>query len=261
MNIIKKLSYFLTCFYPNYVLADSAQNWQLGFQDPATPIMEGIINLHHDLMFFICVISVFVSWMLGRTLWHFEQSQNAIPSSLTHGTLIEMIWTVTPAIILLIIAIPSFSLLYAMDEVISPAITIKTLGHQWYWSYEYSDYINEDSESIAYDSYMIPEEDLELGQLRLLEVDNRMVVPINTHIRVIVTAADVLHSWAVPSLGIKCDAIPGRLNQTSLFIKREGVYYGQCSEICGINHGFMPIVVEAVSLPNYVSWISNKLNE
>lgn len=261
MNNINKIFCTLILIYPNYVLADSAQDWQLGFQDPATPIMEGIINLHHDLMFFICVISVFVSWMLGRTLWHFEQSQNPTPSSLTHGTVIEVLWTVAPAIILLIIAIPSFSLLYAMDEVISPAITIKTLGHQWYWSYEYSDYLNEDNESIAYDSYMIPEEDLELGQLRLLEVDNRMVVPINTHIRVIVTAADVLHSWAVPSLGIKCDAIPGRLNQTSLFIKREGVYYGQCSEICGVNHGFMPIVIEAVSLPNYVSWISNKLNE
>lgn len=261
MNTFKNILYALVLIHPKFVVADSAQNWQLGFQDPATPIMEGIINLHHDLMFFICVISIFVSWMLGRTLWHFEQSQNKIPSSLSHGTLIEMVWTITPAIILLIIAIPSFSLLYAMDEVISPAITIKTLGHQWYWSYEYSDYINEDNESIAYDSYMIPEEDLELGQLRLLEVDNRMVIPVNTHIRLIVTAADVLHSWAVPSLGIKCDAIPGRLNQTSLFIKREGIYYGQCSEICGINHGFMPIVVEAVSLSDYVSWISNKLNE
>lgn len=261
MYILKSIFYISLLIYPKCVLSDSAQNWQLGFQDPATPIMEGIINLHHDLMFFICVISVFVSWMLGRTLWHFEQSQNNVPSSLNHGTLIEMVWTITPAIILLIIAIPSFSLLYAMDEIISPAITIKTLGHQWYWSYEYSDYTNEDNESITYDSYMIPEEDLELGQLRLLEVDNRMVVPVNTHVRLIVTAADVLHSWAVPSLGIKCDAIPGRLNQTSLFIKREGVYYGQCSEICGINHGFMPIVVEAVSLPDYVSWISNKLSE
>jgi len=251
----------LNIFFPYIVLSDAAENWQLSFQDPATPIMEGIVNLHHDLMFFVCVISVFVTWMLFRTLWHFNAVQNAVPSMLTHGTLIEMVWTITPAFILLIIAVPSFSLLYAMDEVISPAITIKTLGHQWYWSYEYSDYINEDGDFIEFDSYMIPEEDLELGQLRLLEVDNRMVVPINTHIRIIISAADVLHSWAVPSLGIKCDAIPGRLNQTSLFIKREGVYYGQCSEICGINHGFMPIVVEAVPLKNYVTWISNKLSE
>ena len=240
------------------IYLDIAENWQLGFQDPATPIMEGIINLHHDLMFFLCVISIFVTWMLFRTLWHFGSSQNKIASSFTHGTLIEMIWTITPAFILLIIAIPSFSLLYAMDEVISPAITIKTLGHQWYWSYEYSDYTNEEGDFIEFDSYMIPEEDLLKGQVRLLEVDNRVIVPINTHIRVIISAADVLHSWAIPSLGIKCDAIPGRLNQTSLFIKREGIYYGQCSEICGINHGFMPIVIEAVSLKNYITWISNR---
>nr|YP_011017662.1 cytochrome c oxidase subunit 2 [Centroceras gasparrinii]WQF69485.1 cytochrome c oxidase subunit 2 [Centroceras gasparrinii] len=250
-----------TIFLFSNVFSNVAESWQLGFQDPATPIMEGIINLHHDLMFFICVVSVFVSWMLVRTLWHFNKVQNKSPSSLAHGTLIEIIWTLTPALILIIIAIPSFSLLYAMDEIISPTITIKTIGHQWYWSYEYSDYQSDEGEPILFESYMIPEEDLQLGQFRLLEVDNNMVIPVNTHVRIIVSAADVLHSWAIPSLGIKCDAIPGRLNQTSIFIKREGIYYGQCSEICGINHGFMPIVIEAVKLPNYVSWISNKLSE
>nr|YP_011017827.1 cytochrome c oxidase subunit 2 [Pseudoceramium tenerrimum]WQF69703.1 cytochrome c oxidase subunit 2 [Pseudoceramium tenerrimum]WQF69739.1 cytochrome c oxidase subunit 2 [Pseudoceramium tenerrimum] len=253
------INLFLITFFFSYSWCDISEPWQLGFQDPATPIMEGIINLHHDLMFFICVISIFVSWMLARTLWHFETSQNFIASSVTHGTLIEIIWTLTPALILLVIAIPSFSLLYAMDEIIAPTITIKTIGHQWYWSYEYSDYQNEDGESINYESYMLPEEDLILGQFRLLEVDNSMVVPTNTHIRIIVSAADVLHSWAIPSLGVKCDAVPGRLNQTSLFIKREGIFYGQCSEICGVNHGFMPIVIEAVNIPEYVSWISNKL--
>lgn len=250
--------YFAVTSFSNNSFCDSAESWQLGFQDPATPIMEGIINLHHDLMFFVCVISIFVTWMLLRTVWLFESSQNKISSNLSHGILIELIWTTTPALILLIIAIPSFSLLYAMDEIVSPTITIKALGHQWYWSYEYSDYIDENFESINFDSYMIPEEDLNLGQLRLLEVDNRMVVPIQTHVRIVVSAADVLHSWAVPSLGIKCDAIPGRLNQASLFIKREGLYYGQCSEICGVNHGFMPIVVEAVNLPNYVNWLGSK---
>lgn len=133
--------------------------------------------------------------------------------------------------------------------------------HQWYWSYEYSDYSNSDEPAVAFDSYMIPDDDLELGQLRLLEVDNRVVLPVNTHIRVIITGADVLHSWAVPSLGVKCDAIPGRLNQVSLFIKRQGIFYGQCSELCGANHAFMPIVVEAVCLDNYINWISNKLLE
>ena len=192
--ILLKILLLSILFCPSSVFSDAPENWQLGFQDPATPIMEGIINLHHDLMFFLCVILTFVAWMLFRTLWYFEQKQNSLPSSLAHGTLIEMIWTITPAFILLVIAVPSFSLLYAMDEVISPTITIKTVGHQWYWSYEYSDYANENSESIEFDSYMISEEDLTLGQLRLLEVDNRMIVPINTHIRIIVSAADVLHS-------------------------------------------------------------------
>ena len=167
----------------------------------------------------------------------------------------------TPSLILVLIAVPSFALLYSLDEVVDPAVTIKAIGHQWYWSYEYSDYSQESDQSIAFDSYMVPEDDLELGQLRLLDVDNRLVVPANTHIRVIITAADVLHSWAVPSLGVKCDAVPGRLNQIPLFIKREGVFYGQCSELCGANHAFMPIVVEAVSLEDYISWVSTKLEE
>nr|YP_009944480.1 cytochrome c oxidase subunit 2 [Osmundea sinicola]QFR99774.1 cytochrome c oxidase subunit 2 [Osmundea sinicola] len=252
---------FFNFFFWSFSYCDSSEFWQLGFQDPATPIMEGIINLHHDLMFFIVIISIFVTWMLIRTIWLFDYNQNKISSSLSHGILIEIIWTSTPACILLIIAIPSFSLLYAMDEIIAPAITIKALGHQWYWSYEYSDYINENYEPINFDSYMISEEDLESGQLRLLEVDNRIILPLQTHVRVIVTAVDVLHSWAVPSLGVKCDAVPGRLNQASLFIKREGLYYGQCSEICGINHGFMPIVIESVQLKNYVNWLANKFND
>jgi cytochrome c oxidase subunit 2 len=169
--------------------------------------------------------------------------------------------TVTPSFILMLIAVPSFALLYSTDELVDPSITLKAIGHQWYWSYEYSDYTDSDDSSILFDSYMIPEDDLELGQLRLLEVDNRVVLPVNTNVRVIITSADVLHSWAVPSLGIKCDAVPGRLNQVSLYLKREGIFYGQCSEICGANHGFMPIVVEGVTLDNYVEWISNKLEE
>nr|AHG59010.1 cytochrome oxidase subunit 2 [Bazzania trilobata]QGQ61888.1 cytochrome c oxidase subunit 2 [Bazzania tridens]QIA59506.1 cytochrome c oxidase subunit 2 [Bazzania japonica] len=239
---------------------DAAEPWQLGFQDPATPMMQGIIDLHHDIFFFLIVILIFVLWMLVRALWHFHYKRNPIPERIVHGTTIEIIWTILPSIILMFIAIPSFALLYSMDEVVDPAITIKAIGHQWYWTYEYSDYNSSDEQSLTFDSYMIPEDDLELGQSRLLEVDNRMVVPSKTHLRMIITSADVLHSWAVPSLGVKCDAVPGRLNQTSIFIKREGVYYGQCSELCGTNHAFMPIVVEAVSLDDYVSWVSNKLD-
>jgi cytochrome c oxidase subunit 2 len=251
----------------NKASMDSPEAWQIGFQDPATPLAQGIQDLHHDIMFFMIFVLTFVVWMLGRTLWHFQASKNPSPAKIIHGTAIEVAWTITPSLILLVIALPSFALLYSMDEVVDPALTLKAIGHQWYWTYEYSDYslaegnFNGADQSIVYDSYMIPEDDLEIGQLRLLEVDHRVVLPINTHVRVIVTAADVLHSWAIPSLGVKCDAIPGRLNQTSLFLQREGVFYGQCSEICGANHGFMPIVVEGVSLEDYISWISNKLDE
>lgn len=240
---------------------DAAEPWQVGFQDAATPMMQGIIDLHHDIFFFLVLILVFVVWMLSRALWHFNVSRNPITERVVHGTVIEILWTIFPSIILMFIAIPSFALLYSMDEVVDPAITIKAIGHQWYWSYEYSDYNTSDEQSLAFDSYMVPEDELELGQLRLLEVDNRLVVPANTHLRMIITSADVLHSWAVPSLGVKCDAVPGRLNQASILIKREGVYYGQCSELCGTNHGFMPIVVEAVSLNDYVSWVSGRLQE
>ena len=171
------------------------------------------------------------------------------------ATLIELIWTITPALILIAIAFPSFRLLYLLDEVISPTITIKVVGHQWYWSYEYSDYVTESGESIEFDSYMIPESDLELGQFRLLDVDNKVIIPVDCHIRLIITGADVIHSFAVPSLGLKIDAVPGRLNQSSIIAERTGLYFGQCSEICGVWHGFMPIVIEAVSVLDYLAWV------
>ena len=198
-------------------------------------------------------------WVLFEALKFHDENNVSNPKRFTHSSLLEIIWTIIPAIILLFMAIPSFSLLYSLDESINPDLTLKVIGHQWYWSYEYSDYNAADGESINFDSYMIPEEDLEPGNLRLLEVDNRIVLPVETHVRVVITSADVLHCWAIPSFGIKMDACPGRLNQTSMFIKREGVYYGQCSEICGVNHGFMPICIEAVSLEDYVAWISSKI--
>ena len=257
MNIL----FILSLIFPLKAFNDAPEPWQMGFQDPATPIMQGIIDLHHDVLFFVIFVATFVFWMISRTLYHFNAHRNPLPEKIIHGTAIEIAWTLTPSLLLVLIAIPSFALLYSLDEVVDPAVTLKAIGHQWYWSYEYSDYTQSDDQSIAFDSYMIPDDELELGQLRLLEVDNRVVVPVNTHIRVIITAADVLHSWAVPSLGVKCDAVPGRLNQIPLFIKREGVFYGQCSELCGVNHSFMPIVVEAVSLDNYISWVSTKLEE
>ena len=218
---------------------DAAEPWQLGFQDAATPMMQGIIDLHHDIFFFLILILVFVLRILVRALWHFHYQKNPIPQRIVHGTTIEILRTIFPSIIPMFIAIPSFALLYSMDEVVvDPAITIKAIGHQWYRTYEYSDYNSSDEQSLTFDSYTIPEDDLELGQSRLLEVDNRVVVPAKTHLRIIVTSADVPHSWAVPSSGVKCDAVPGRLNQISISVQREGVYYGQCSEICGTNHAF-----------------------
>jgi cytochrome c oxidase subunit 2 len=239
---------------------DSSSPWQLSFQDSASPIMEGIVNLHHDLMFFIIFISFFTGVVVLRTIGYFSNSDNLNTGSraVVHGTTIEIIWTVIPSLILIVVALPSFALLYSIDEVINPSLTIKCVGHQWYWSYEYSDFELQ-SGSINFDSYIIPEDELEIGELRLLEVDNRVVLPFKTHIRLLITAADVLHSWAVPSLGIKVDACPGRLNQTSLFLLRDGVFYGQCSEICGVGHGNMPIVVESVSTEKYISWLAEKL--
>jgi cytochrome c oxidase subunit 2 len=250
---------FPFAYFFNISFTDYAHPYQVSFQDPASPVMEGIITLHHDLLYILTIIGVAVGWVLFRTTYLFYHTNNPVPATFTHGTVVEVVWTITPSIILMVIAVPSFALLYSMDEVIDPAVTLKVIGHQWYWSYEYSDYADKDGNAIMFDSYMIAEDDLEEGQLRLLEVDNRVVLPINTHLRILVTATDVLHSWAVPSLGIKMDACPGRLNQVSSYITREGTFYGQCSEICGVNHGFMPIVVEGVSIETYINWVASQL--
>nr|YP_009159634.1 cytochrome c oxidase subunit II [Alicia sansibarensis]AKQ50907.1 cytochrome c oxidase subunit II [Alicia sansibarensis] len=227
-------------------LSDLPESWQLGFQDSAHPVMEEIIFFHDQVMFILIIIITTVFWLIVKAL-----SGKAYHRYLVDGTLLEIIWTLVPALILVLIAFPSLKLLYLMDEVMDSSLTIKAIGHQWYWSYEYSDY---QTETLEFDSYMVPPSDLNKGDFRLLEVDNRLVVPINTHVRVLVTGADVLHSFAVPALAVKMDAVPGRLNQTGFFIKRPGIFYGQCSEICGANHSFMPIVIEAVSLDKYINW-------
>jgi cytochrome c oxidase subunit 2 len=241
------------------VFCDCPEPWQLGFQDAASPSFEGIVELHDYIMFYLLIILQGVGMILTSVITRFRKSTNAIPYKYyNHGTFIELVWTLTPAAVLIAIAFPSFKLLYLLDEVIDPAMTVKALGHQWYWSYEYSDFVNDQGDSLEFDSYLIPTEDLNFGSLRLLEVDNRVVLPIGTHIRFIVTGTDVLHSFAVPSLGLKIDAVPGRLNQTSVLIERQGVYYGQCSEICGVQHAFIPVVIEAVDLPNYLLWLNEQ---
>lgn len=248
-------------FNLNISYCDAPEAWQIGIQDPATPALEGMMSLHNYITFFLVVIIVFVCWLLFLVIYNFNETSNPVSNKFTHSSLLEIVWTIIPAIILVFIAVPSFVLLYSMDELIDPVVTLKVVGHQWYWSYEYSDYTTlEGGESLNFDSYMIPTSDLVKGSLRTLEVDNRVVLPINTHIRVLITAADVIHSWAIPSFGIKVDGCPGRLTQASLFIKREGVYYGQCSEICGVNHGFMPIVVKGVSVNRFTNWIAAKLD-
>lgn len=261
-SLLVSLYFYFYSIYLNPNLLDYAHPWQISFQDPATPVMEGIIALHHDLMFVLSIIGTAVTWLLLRTTYMFYYKNNPIPSNITHGTTIEVIWTITPSIILMVIAVPSFALLYSIDEVADPAITLKVIGNQWYWSYEYSDYdlLGNNNSNLYYDSYMISDDDLEEGQLRLLEVDNRVILPTKIHIRALVTSTDVLHSWAIPSLGVKMDACPGRLNQVSIFIKRQGTFFGQCSELCGVQHGFMPIVIQSVSAEDYLAHITTITN-
>ena len=243
----------------NLTYNDAAQPWQLGFQDSAAPGFTGIETLHNTIGFYLILISVSVFWVLFNIIYYYRNNKNPISYKyFTHGSIVEFVWTIIPALILLAIAGPSFELLYIMDEVLSPTLTIKVVGHQWYWSYEYSDFITESGDAIDFDSYMIPESDLELGQFRLLDVDNRMIVPVDCHIRLIVTGSDVIHSFAVPSLGLKLDAVPGRLNQVSFIAERIGTFYGQCSEICGVWHGFMPICVESVSDNDFLIWLDSQ---
>nr|AIK19909.1 cytochrome c oxidase subunit II [Leiopelma hamiltoni] len=219
---------------------------QLGFQDAASPIMEELLHFHDHALMAVFLISALVLYIITIMMTTKLTNTNAMDAQE-----IEMVWTVMPAIILIVIALPSLRILYLMDEINDPHLTVKAIGHQWYWTYEFTNY-----EDLAFDSYMTPTKDLAPGQLRLLEVDNRMVIPMESPIRMLVSAEDVLHSWAVPSLGMKTDAIPGRLNQTTFIASRPGMFYGQCSEICGANHSFMPIVVESVPLDNFEDWSS-----
>nr|YP_010950504.1 cytochrome c oxidase subunit II [Bathyraja interrupta]WMI36460.1 cytochrome c oxidase subunit II [Bathyraja interrupta] len=224
---------------------------QLGFQDAGSPVMEELLHFHDHTLMIIFLISTLILYIIIAMV-----ATKLTNKYILDSQEIEIVWTILPAIILIMIALPSLRILYLMDEINDPHITIKALGHQWYWSYEYTDY-----ENLEFDSYMVQTEDLNPGQFRLLETDHRMVVPMESPIRVLVTAEDVLHSWAVPALGVKMDAVPGRLNQTAFIISRPGIYYGQCSEICGANHSFMPIVVEAVPLEHFENWSSLMLEE
>ncbi len=245
------LVFFITIIVGGSVaFAQAPEEWQLGFQDAHSPTMERIVSLNSAL-FWVCVgISVFVMGLMAYIFYRFNHKKNPVPQKFTHKPVIEVLWTVIPVIILVAIAIPSFRLLYFMDRTTEAEMTIKAIGHQWYWSYEYPDL----GEDITFDAVMLEEDELSEGQLRLLETDESVVVPVDTNIRLLVTADDVIHAWTIPSFGIKIDAIPGRINEGWFRVDTEGTYYGQCSELCGRDHAFMPIRVEAVSKEAYEEW-------
>nr|YP_009349911.1 cytochrome c oxidase subunit II [Holochlora fruhstorferi]AQM40084.1 cytochrome c oxidase subunit 2 [Holochlora fruhstorferi] len=223
----------------------------LNLQNSTSPMMEQLTFFHDHALMILLMITILVAYIMSSLF-----SNPHINRFLLQGQTIEIIWTIFPAITLFFIALPSLRLLYMLDETLDPIITVKTVGHQWYWSYEYSDLTT----PYEFDTYMIPLNEMNNNSFRLLDVDNRTVLPMLVQVRLLITAADVLHSWTVPTLGVKVDATPGRLNQTSFLMNRPGVFYGQCSEICGANHSFMPIVIESVDTKTFIKWLSNNLN-
>lgn len=235
---------------PAVALADQPKPWQMGFQEPVSPVMAQIIDLHDFITWIMVAVVVLVFAVLAYVMVRFNEQRNPTPSKKAHNLPLEIVWTVIPIIILVIIAGPSFRLLFFMDKAQDAEMTIKAIGHQWYWSYEYPDHGD-----FTFDAYIKDEEDLEEGEPRLLATDETVVLPVDTTIRILTTADDVIHAWAVPAFGIKIDAVPGRLQEAWVKIEREGDYYGMCSELCGVNHGFMPIAIKAVSKEKFAEWV------
>ena len=249
---MKKLLFIISNFFVTFeVLANQPKEWQLGFQNPASGGMRDIVNFHDNLLLpIIIAITVFVLFLMLYACIRFRASANPNPSKRTHNVTVEILWTLIPCLILIVMAVPSFKILYKQDTIPKADLTIKAVGYQWYWGYEYPD------ENIIFDSYMIEEKDLKADQPRLRAVDNEVIVPVNKVVKVLITANDVLHAWALPSFGVKRDAVPGRINETWFKAEKEGTYYGQCSELCGIKHAFMPITVKVVSEEDYQEWLS-----
>ena len=232
-----------------------ATDWQLSFQNPATDLMGSVVGLHNIILIVMTLVTLFVLFLLFYVSFRFSAKRNPIPSTTTHNTVVEVLWTAIPIVILVVLAIPSFKLLYQQEKSENYDMTVKVIGHQWYWEYEYPDHGD-----FYFESYMVQEQDLEEGDLRLLTVDNPLVIPANKNIQILITAGDVLHSWAVPSMGLKTDAVPGRLNETWVNVKEPGVYRGQCSEICGSGHGFMPVVVKVLPEREFMAWANEAKN-
>ena len=272
LSMQKMIKFFLASslanlFWISCAFANAAKDWQMGFQDAATAVMRDIHSFHNLLLIIITLITVFVLAILVYIMWRFSAARNPIPSTTTHHTVLEMIWTVVPVVILVVIVVPSFKLLYFSDVVPKADMTIKATGYQWYWSYEYPDHGN-----VSFDANAVDLRDPDMsvedkkkwrakfgeGYKRLLDTDNNVVVPVDTTIRVQITAGDVLHAWAIPAFGIKTDAVPGRLNETWFKAERVGTFYGQCSELCGARHGFMPIRVDVVSKADFEAWVKKQ---
>ena len=250
--MFKKFVFSLLFILPSSVIANEPADWQLGFQKSASKSMSDIVWFHdYMLLPIITAITVFVLFLLAYACIRFRASKNPVASTTSHNTTIEVIWTLVPCLILIVMAVPSFKVLYSQDEIPKADVTIKAIGYQWYWGYEYPD------ENIVFDSYMIEDKDLKEGQPRLLAVDNEVVVPVNKVVKVMITANDVLHAWALPSFGVKRDAVPGGINETWFKADRTGTFYGQCSELCGIKHAFMPITVNVVSEEDYNKWLDD----
>lgn len=225
------------------------QPWQMTFQAAASPVMERITSLHNYITVVMILVVVLVMALLAIVMIRFNAKANPKPQTFSHNTVLEVAWTAIPVLILLVIAVPSFKLLYFMDRASDADFTLKVTGHQWYWSYEYPDH------NLSFDSFMKDASALEPNDPRLLAVDNEVVIPVGATVRVVMTSQDVIHAWAVPALGVKTDSMPGRLNETWIRADRAGTYYGQCSELCGVNHGFMPIAVRAVSAEEFKGWV------
>jgi cytochrome c oxidase subunit 2 len=233
-------------------LAAEPKPWQMNLQPPATPVQDRLVAFHDELLVIITLITIFVLGLLAYVMVRFHHTRHPLPTRTSHNPVIEILWTVVPVVILVLIAIPSFKLMYYMDRVPNADMTIKVTAHQWYWSYEYPD-----QGGLGFDSNLIQDSDLKPGQKRLLEVDNPLVVPVDTNVRVQVTGSDVIHSWFVPSFGVQEYAVIGRLNESWFRVEHEGAYYGECNQICGVNHAFMPIKVVAVSKPDFQKWLGD----
>lgn len=255
--------FFLLGFSKNSVVAQNGpQPWQMNFRPAATPVMEDIVSFHNLLLIIEVLIVLLVLGLMVYIVIKFNAKANPVPTKTTHNSFLEVMWTVIPIVILVVIAVPSMKLLYFMDKAPKDKVemTLKVIGHQWYWSYEYPD-----SGNLAFDSNLIPDEEIDVskGQIRLLEVDNRVAIPVDTTIRVIMTSDDVLHNWAIPAFGIKMDTVPGRINEAWIRVPADkaGVYRGQCSELCGVRHGYMPIVIDAMPKQEFAKWLERAKKE